>query len=146
MLAFIKKLIYVLALCVFVMFCIQNLDALSTKVFFQADFYTGEEPHKTPDFPVALLLFAFFVIGLLAAGTHSMVDRISYKAELRGQKKRIKELETELAGFRAQEASMELPETTVPPEPEPAPAPSPAPVTSAPVTSRPAPIEEEPTL
>ena len=139
MLAFLKKLIFAFLLCVVALFLYQNATSLSQTTQFSFDLYTEGWQYTTPFFPVVFLFGVFFLVGLLAAGTHSFIERFSHKSELRSRDKQIKKMQAELSEFHAQEAKLEAPKPAMPPV-----------VTTNLAVSEPerssAPLEDEPTL
>jgi len=152
MLAFVKKMIFALVLAALVLFAYQNLTPLSQSIQFVIDPYY-REPWQTPEFPVVFLFVVFFLLGMLGAGFHGVYERMARRVELRRRDKRIRELEKEISGLRAQVAELRPPPPVEEPLPEREQLPAGTPSTSSdlaeagadsPVSRRP--LEDEPTL
>jgi len=102
MMSFIKKITLVLFLVIGVVFVFQNLEELSKTMQLVIDLGMIKEGliFKSPPFPVVLLFVAFFILGMLTAGVHSIYERFARKAGIRMREKRIGELEAELEGVK----------------------------------------------
>ena len=153
MLAFLKKLFLALCLIVLLIFLYENLEPLATKIPFVFDLFVQGWRYETPAFPVWILFAAFFLLGMLAAGFHGLYERMARRGEIRRRDKRIRELEKELSGLRAQVAELRPPPSVgdLGPEREDLPAVASFGAAEAPVRERPASersrsLEEEPTL
>jgi hypothetical protein len=108
MLAFVKKIVFALILAALVLFAYQNLTPLSQSIQFEINPYY-REPVQTPNFPVVFLFVVFFLLGMLAAGFHGVYERMARRMEIRRRDKRIRELEKENSGLRAQVAELRPP-------------------------------------
>jgi hypothetical protein len=127
--AFLKKILVAVLVALAMIFCFQNLEALSQTASFTFSFYLSDLVFQTRSFPLFFLLISAFLLGMLAAGLHAFYGNVSRSLDLRRRERRIRELEKELEECRGRAP------TTVP-----------AAVGTAGPTTAPVALEENPTL
>jgi len=151
----VKTLAAAFILLFVVLFVYQNNEALNKPISFKFDFSffssSAESPEpgrdadqlgsetsgssfQTHEFPAVVWFLAFFIAGVLSSGTYSTLKRASEKLETRKLRKKIKQLEADLARQRVA-AVAPPPQERIPREPN-----------QAPKTSVTDSLEENPTL
>lgn len=101
MITILRKFVFWFLLVFVILFCFQNLEDLSTQVKFHFDLFVPGQVYETPRFPVIFLLGVFFLMGMLAAGFFGFYEKLARQLDIRRRDKRIRELEQEVAQWKA---------------------------------------------
>ena len=102
MFSFIKKIVFTVVAVALLLVIFQNMEPLSQSIAFGVDLYAEGFSYNSPEFPVFFIVFGAFLLGTMITGLHGIYERIARKAEIRLRDRKIKALEKELSGLKAE--------------------------------------------
>lgn len=93
-----KAIAVILFLLLVVVLAVQNYEALSTSIRFQANLYFAQ--WQSSGIPVFLIAVICFLIGVLSMWIYSLSERFQFKRQVRALARDVSEKEKELNSLR----------------------------------------------